>query len=71
MESCKIAKINELSRKSKSVGLTEEEKKEQAILRQEYLADMTKNFKATLDNVVLVDADGKNTCLKKKVSKRQ
>ncbi|MBQ6812080.1 MAG: DUF896 domain-containing protein, partial [Agathobacter sp.] len=35
----KIARINELYRKSKAEGLTEEEKKEQALLRQEYIAN--------------------------------
>lgn len=33
----KIARINELYRKSKAEGLTEEEKKEQAGLRSEYI----------------------------------
>ena len=34
----KITRINELYHKSKAEGLTEEEKKEQAQLRQEYIA---------------------------------
>ena len=34
----RIARLNELARKSKTIGLTEEEKQEQALLRQEYLA---------------------------------
>ena len=38
----KIARINELSRKSKAEGLTEAEKKEQAMLRQEYIASVKK-----------------------------
>ena len=54
----KIARINELYRKSKAEGLTEEEKKEQAVLRQEYIANVRKNLKAQLDNIDLVDADG-------------
>ena len=33
----KIRRINELYHKSKAEGLTEEEKKEQKILRQEYI----------------------------------
>ena len=37
MEQQKINRINELYRKSKAEGLTEAEKKEQKILRQEYL----------------------------------
>jgi uncharacterized protein YnzC (UPF0291/DUF896 family) len=65
MEQYKISRINELSRKSKKEGLTEEEKKEQAALRQEYLYDMKKNFQATLDNVVVVDGKGNRSPLKK------
>ena len=34
----KIARINELYKKSKSEGLSEEEKKEQTLLRQEFVA---------------------------------
>ena len=54
----KIARINELYRKSKAEGLTEEEKKEQDLLRKEYVANVRRNLKAQLDNIDLVDADG-------------
>ena len=37
MDNVKIDRINTLAHKAKSVGLTEEENKEQAELRQEYL----------------------------------
>ena len=36
----KIARINELYKKSKAEGLSEEEKKEQALLRQEFVASV-------------------------------
>ena len=36
----KIARINELAHKSKTVGLTEAEKTEQQALRKEYIEDM-------------------------------
>lgn len=54
----KIARINELSRKSKADGLTEEEKQEQAILRQEFIASFRNNLKAQLDNIDVVNPDG-------------
>ncbi len=61
-----IDRINELARKSKTVGLTEEEKVEQAALRKEYLADIRKSLEATLSNVYFVEEDGSQTPLKKK-----
>ena len=54
----KIARINELARKSKAEGLTEAEKQEQAILRQEFIASFRRNIKAQLDNVDIVNPDG-------------
>lgn len=55
----KIDRINELYKKSKAEGLTEEEKKEQAILRQEFIASVKGNLRAQLNNIDIVDADGK------------
>ena len=54
----KIDRINALARKSKAEGLTEEEKQEQALLRQEYIANVRRNLKAQLDNIDVVNADG-------------
>ena len=54
----KIARINELSRKSKAEGLTEEEKQEQTILRQEFIASFRNNLKSQLDNIDVVNPDG-------------
>lgn len=54
----KIARINELYRKSKAEGLTEEERQEQALLRQEYIANVRKNLRAQLDNIDVVNEDG-------------
>ncbi|MGM9578321.1 MAG: DUF896 domain-containing protein, partial [Evtepia sp.] len=53
-----IARINELARKSKTIGLTPEEKQEQAVLRKEYLAAIRKSLEAQLDNVYFVEEDG-------------
>ena len=48
-------RINELARKAKTVGLTDEEKVEQNLLRQEFLIKFRANFKAQLDNIEFVD----------------
>ena len=51
-----INRINALSRKQRSPeGLTEEEKQEQARLRQEYLAGFRENMKSVLDHIEIVD----------------
>lgn len=52
----KIDRINELARKSKVVGLSEEEKIEQSNLRQEYLAKFRESFRAQLENIEIVDS---------------
>ena len=54
----KINRINELYRKSKAEGLTEEEKKEQALLRQEFIANVKGNLRAQLNNIDIVDENG-------------
>lgn len=58
MDEKKISRINELARKAKTVGLTQEEKEEQAVLRQEYIASFRKNLRAQLDNIDVVEKDG-------------
>ncbi len=62
----KILRINELAKKQKTEGLTEEEKTEQAALRREYLDDFRKGVEAMLDGVVLKRPDGTLEPLKKK-----
>ena len=59
MEHEKLERINALARKQKPPeGLTEEEKAEQAALRQEYIAEIRLSFGATLDSTVIVRPDG-------------
>ena len=48
MDNKKIQRINELYRKSKTVGLTDEEIFEQKRLRDEYRASIIGNLKANL-----------------------
>lgn len=50
-----IKRINELYHKSKEVGLTPEEKEEQAKLRAEYVRSIRENLKSILDNIEVVD----------------
>ena len=54
----KIARINELARKSKTTGLTEAEKAEQQALRQEYVADVKVSLRAQLNNTSIQEPDG-------------
>lgn len=58
MEKIKLDRINELAHKSKSVGLTLEEKEEQYILRQEFLAEIRADVRASLESIEIIeDAD--------------
>ena len=56
--SARTDRINELARKQKSVGMTEEEKAEQARLRAEFRAIFRANFALQLDNTVVEFPDG-------------
>ena len=58
IDNVKIDRINTLAHKAKSVGLTEEEKAEQAELRQEYLAAVRNNLRAQLNNIDIKEKDG-------------
>lgn len=67
MEQSKIDRINELARKQKSPeGLTPEEKEEQALLREEYIAGFRASMRGILDNTYVQYPDG----TKKKVEKK-
>lgn len=61
-----IARINELARKSKTIGLTDAEKEEQAKLRQEYIAAFRRNLRAQLDVIDILEEDGSVTNLGEK-----
>ena len=58
MEKEKIARINELARKSKQASLTEEELLEQKALRAEYIAEFRASFTGILENTVIQYPDG-------------
>jgi len=61
-----IERINELYRKSKTEGLTEAEKAEQAALRKEYIAAFRANLRGQLDRIDIKEADGSITNLGEK-----
>ncbi|HEX3077846.1 MAG TPA: DUF896 domain-containing protein [Lachnospiraceae bacterium] len=63
MNDQKIERINELYRKMKAEGLTEEEKVEQATLRSEYIAAIRSNLRGTLNQVSIQNDDGSITPL--------
>ena len=63
MEKEKIARINELARKSREGELTQEELAEQHALRMEYVAEIRAQFQSTLENTVVQDPSGARTPL--------
>ena len=61
-----IKRINELSRKSKTEGLTPAEKEKQTKLRNEYRALVVGNLSSQLDGLKIKNPDGTITDVKKK-----
>ncbi|WP_019242187.1 MULTISPECIES: DUF896 domain-containing protein [Bacillus] len=54
----KIARINELAKKSKTTGLTPAEAKEQSKLRSEYLQTFRKSMSDTIEHLKVIDPEG-------------
>ncbi len=61
-----INRINELARKSKESGLSDEEKKEQAGLRKLYIDSIKESLTSQLDNTYIVDEHGNKRKVKRK-----
>ena len=61
-----IARINELAKKAKTVGLTAEEEAERKALRESYIKTFRESLRGQLDNTVIVRPDGTRENLKKK-----
>ena len=61
-----VKRINELSRKSKTEGLTPSEKDEQTKLRNEYRSLVTGNLSSQLNGIKIKHPDGSVTDLKKR-----
>lgn len=62
----KIKRINKLYHKSKAEGLTEVEKKEQQMLRSEYVANVKANLRGQLNQINIEERDGSITNLGEK-----
>lgn len=54
-----IKRINELARKAKSTGLTEDEIEERNTLRKRYIDAFKSNLRNQLDNIKFVDDENK------------
>ena len=61
-----IARINELAKKAKTEGLTDEELMERDKLRRIYIDNVKASLIGQLDNTYLVRPDGSKTKLGKK-----
>ncbi len=61
-----IKRINELAKKQREVGLTEEEKAEQAVLRRAYIDGFKASLEGQLNSITVVEKDGSRHRLEKK-----
>ena len=71
MDEKKIARINEQYHKSKAEGLTEKEKKEQQILRREYIEAFKMSLRGQLNNISIQEKDGTITNLGEKYGNKK
>lgn len=53
-----LARINELARKDREVGLTNAEQVEQQVLREDYLREIRGQVLSTITNLTIVDPIG-------------
>ena len=65
-----ISRINELAKKKREQGLTDEEQKEQKELYKKYLGNIRAQFDNTLDNVSVKQADGSVVPFKEAAKKK-
>lgn len=72
MEKEKLERINALARKSRTeAGLTEEEKAEQAALREEYIMEFRASMTGILDNTYIQRENGVREKLKRNDDKKK
>jgi len=62
-----IKEINELAHKSKTIGLTDEEKARQRYLRQEYIRQFRGGFIQQLQSIKVVDEQGNDVTPKNRL----
>ena len=62
----KIKRINELAKKQREQGLTDEDKAEQAVLRREYIDSFKRSLEGQLNNTYIVHPDGTKVKVEKK-----
>lgn len=62
----RVARINELARKKRTVGLTDEELEEQQQLRAAYLKDFRDGMEQMLESIVIQEPDGTQRPIEKK-----
>jgi uncharacterized protein YnzC (UPF0291/DUF896 family) len=70
MPDLNIDRINELYRKSKAEGLTDAEKKEQQLLRQQYVAAIRGSIRSQLNQIDMQMEDGTIVNLGEKYGKK-
>ena len=71
MDEQKIARINELYHKSKAEGLTAKERKEQQLLRREYIDAFKRNLRSQLNQISMQEMDGSITDLGEKFGNKK
>ena len=71
MDEQKIARINELYHKSKAEGLTAKERKEQQLLRREYIDAFKRNLRSQLNQISIQEMDGSFTDLGEKFGNKK
>ena len=71
MDEQKIARINELYHKSKAEGLTAKERKEQQLLRREYIDAFKRNLRSQLNQISIQEMDGSITYLGEKFGNKK
>ena len=62
-----IKRINELAKKAKEEGLTEEEKAEQKELRVKYINGFKESLVSQLEGITIVEPDGSKHKIEKKI----